>query len=246
MPVFETTTPPANGRSGARRQEVIVGIKEYILRNQLKPGDPLPTESELCEAIGASRSSVREAVKTLSALDIVEVRHGHGTYVGGLSLTALVESLAFRGLLSGEADHHVLEQVVEVRETIEQGLAAQITAGLDDGQLDALRALATGMCESAARGEDFLDLDRQFHLLLMEPLGNDLIEQLTAAFWEVQAIVAPTLGQSPPDLRETARLHVALAEAAAARDTQALQVAVTNHYLPIRGLIQAAKAAKAS
>ena len=233
-------------RSGPRRQEVVAGIKEYILRNQLKPGDLLPTEAELCEAVGASRSSVREAVKTLSALDIVEVRHGHGTYVGGMSLAALVESLAFRGLLSGEADHHVLEQVVEVRQTLEQGLAAQITGGLDADQLEALRALTSEMTDAAARGDDFLELDREFHLTLMQPLANDLIEQLTGAFWEVQAIVAPSLGQSPPDLKETARLHVAIVDAAEARDTEALQAAVAAHYEPVRNLIRAAKAARAS
>lgn len=55
------------------------GITEYIKRNQLRPGDPLPTEANLCEALNLSRSSVREAVRTLSSLDIVEVRHGHGT-----------------------------------------------------------------------------------------------------------------------------------------------------------------------
>ena len=243
-----TDFPPLGSgmRSGPRRQEVVAGIKEYILRNQLKPGDLLPTEAELCEAVGASRSSVREAVKTLSALDIVEVRHGHGTYVGGMSLAALVESLAFRGLLSGEADHHVLEQVVEVRQTLEQGLSAQITAGLDDDQLEALRGLASEMTEAASRGEDFLELDRTFHLTLMQPLANDLIEQLTGAFWEVQAIVAPSLGQSPPDLKETARLHVAIVDAAETRDTTAFQAAVAAHYAPVRGLIQVAKAARAS
>ncbi len=244
----KTDTPPLRSvvRTGPRRQEVVAGIKEYILRNQLKPGDLLPTEAELCEAVGASRSSVREAVKTLSALDIVEVRHGHGTYVGGMSLAALVESLAFRGLLSGEADHHVLEQVVEVRQTIEQGLAAQIIGGLDSDQLEALRSLTTGMTDAAARGDAFLELDRQFHLTLMRPLANDLIEQLTGAFWEVQAIVAPSLGQRAPDLEETARLHVAILDAAETRDVAALQEAVAAHYAPVRGLIRAAKAARAS
>lgn len=225
-------------RSALRRNEVAAGIKDYILLNQLKPGDPLPTEAELCEAIGASRSSVREAVKTLSALDIVDVRHGHGTYVGRMSLAGLVESLAFRGLLSSEDDHLVLGQVVEVRQTLEQGLAAQMTAMVDDEQLGRLRALATGMAEAAERGEDYLELDREFHLLLMEPLGNDLVQQLTGAFWEVQSIVTPTLGAGHQSaLTLTASLHMAIVEAVEARDPAAVRVAVAAHYDPIRELI---------
>lgn len=230
--------PPMTNRSALRRNEVAAGIKDYILVHQLKPGDPLPTEAELCEAIGASRSSVREAVKTLSALDIVDVRHGHGTYVGRMSLAGLVESLAFRGLLSSEDDHLVLGQVVEVRQTLEQGLAAQMTSLVDDEQLRRLRSLATGMAEAAERGEDYLELDREFHLLLMEPLGNDLIQQLTGAFWEVQSIVTPTLGaEHRSALTLTAALHMAIVEAVEARDPAALREAVARHYDPIRSLI---------
>ena len=74
-------------------------IKNYILRSGLQMGDALPTESQLCTDLGVSRSSVREAVRTLVALDIVEVRHGHGMFVGQVSMRPMVEALIFKGLL---------------------------------------------------------------------------------------------------------------------------------------------------
>ncbi|MFG2012223.1 FadR/GntR family transcriptional regulator [Micromonospora sp. NPDC048868] len=224
-------------RPGPRRQEVATKIKEYILRNRLKPGNILPTEAELCEAVGASRSSVREAVKILSALDIVEVRHGHGTFVGRMSLNALVESLTFRGLLSGEEDHHVLGQVVDVRQTLEQGLSTQVIAVLDDEHREALSALAGEMESLADQGKDFIEVDRAFHLKLMEPLGNDLILQLTEAFWQVQAIVAPTLRTEPEDRVITAQRHRAIVDAVVAGDAGALHSAIADHYAPIRANI---------
>ncbi|MBB5113525.1 FCD domain-containing protein [Micromonospora echinospora] len=224
-------------RPSPRRQEVVTRIKEYILRNRLKPGNLLPTETELCEAVGASRSSVREAVKILSALDIVEVRHGHGTFVGRMSLNALVESLTFRGLLSGEDDHHVLAQVVDIRQTLEQGLAATVIDALDEEHRSELSALADEMHSRAAQGEDFLDVDRAFHLKLMEPLGNDLLVQLTEAFWQVQAIVAPTLRTEPEDRVITAQRHQAIVAALTAGDAAALRSAIAEHYAPIRASI---------
>lgn len=237
MTTIDATPLRGTERPGPRRQEVATRIKEYILRNRLKPGNLLPTEIELCEAVGASRSSVREAVKILSALDIVEVRHGHGTFVGRMSLNALVESLAFRGLLSGEEDHHVLGQVVDVRQTLEQGLAAQAIDVLGEEHRAELSALADEMENLAAQGKDFLEVDRAFHLKLMEPLGNDLILQLTEAFWQVQAIVAPTLRTEPEDRMITAQRHRAIVDAVAAGDPAGLRSAIAEHYAPIRASI---------
>lgn len=230
---------PGRERPALRQAQVAGDIKQFILDHRLRPGDLLPTEAEIGDAVGASRSSVREAIKMLSALDIVEVRHGHGTYVGRMSLNALVESLAFRGMLSRTDDHKVLLELIDVRQMLEQGLAAAIISTLDPELRSTLEALAGRMEEQAARGEDFLDLDREFHLLLMRPIGNELVLQLTEAFWEVQRIVAPTLNATREDAITTARLHTAIVAAAAKGDVDELRTAIAAHYDPVRERVRA-------
>lgn len=229
----EELTTPAAPRSPLRGHEVTEQIKNLILRDGLSSGDPLPTESELCAELGASRSSVREAVKRLSALDIVEVRHGHGTYVGRLSLNALVESLTFRGRLSSGDDFATLSELVTVRKVLEQGLGDAVIRNYDDEQHRALAALVSQMEEAAEEGESFVEEDRAFHLMLLGPLDNQLVTQLTGAFWDVQAVVAPLLLTTEQDARETAAAHRAIIDAAHRRDLPGFVAAVAEHYAPI-------------
>ncbi|MFE9611238.1 FadR/GntR family transcriptional regulator [Streptomyces sp. NPDC006012] len=225
------------------RQEVTEAIKSYILDNQLEPGDPLPSEAELCAALGASRSSIREAVKTLAVLDIVEVRRGHGTYVGRLSLSALVEGLAFRGLLSPKDDFRTLSELVEVRELIERGMAERILATLSPADLDALDALVDDMGRRGAHdGEGFAGCDRAFHERLMEPLDNKLVGQLSLAFWDVYALVAPQLqGISAKDEADTIADHRAIVRAAREGDADGFVRAIAGHYAPVRRRLAAVR-----
>src|SRR5699024_10966061 len=86
-------------------------IKALILAARLRPGHRRPTEGELCARLGVSRSNVSEAIRKLTTLDIVDVRPGHGTYVGQMSLDALLEALVFRGVLSPGDDVYAVRDV---------------------------------------------------------------------------------------------------------------------------------------
>lgn len=223
-----------------RRSTVADQIKQLIIARGLKPGDPLPTEAELCETFGVSRSSVREAVRTLSTLDIVAVRHGHGTYVSDMSLEPMVETLVFRGVLSPDGNLEALREVLEVRLALDMALADVVVSGATEQYADTLRALVDEMLDNASRAEYFLDADRTFHSLLYAATGNRLAEQLVGAFWDVHTAVSPQLGAAQQsDLQETADAHRDMLDAALRGDADAYRASVTAHYEPIQRSLKA-------
>ena len=232
-----TTSPvplvPGSDSGPWREPSVGDRIKEYIVANHLRPGDPLPTEHELSDRLKVSRSRVREAVKTLSALDIVEVRHGYGTSAGRMSLDALVQSLAFRSMLQPDDGQHVLADLIDIRELIETSLSSLIVARLTPDAAAAMRDITSAMRAKAVRGEEFQQEDRDFHRLLVETTGNALAVQLTGAFWDVHSMAGELLGP-PVDLVETADAHVAILDAVDGGDPARVAEAIREHYIPVR------------
>lgn len=220
------------------RWRTTTAIKELILTRGLKPGDPMPTENELVDVIGVSRSKLREAVRTLVALDILEVRHGTGTFVGQLSLRPLVEGMVFRGVLAPADDFTALREVVEVRTGLDLGLGPSIVERLTGGDDPELRRCVDAITRAAQRGESFSQWDRLFHLTLAERLGNHLYGQLVAAFWDIHTTVAPRLGvPTSPEMMDTALAHERMLDAAIAGDIEAYRLAVVAHYEPLLSVL---------
>lgn len=209
-------------------------IKELILREGLRPGDPFPTEAELVDVLEVSRSSVREAVRRLVALDILEVRHGTGTFVGQLSLRPLVEGMVFRGALLPGENNSALRNVVELRRSLDLALEDEIVSALHDADVSELRTEVDAMVERAATGHSLTEHDRRFHLMLAERVDNELYAQLVAAFWDIHQTVAPSLGvASTDDLQASAQAHVDILQSACCGDVTGYRAAVTAHYVPI-------------
>src|SRR3954451_6359645 len=141
-------------------------IKKLIIDRRLPSGAPLPTEPELMEFLGASRNSVREALKALQAMGIVEIRHGFGTYVGPMSMAPMIEGLIFRTVAGHYRGEDSLLQLLELREAVETGLIARLAGRIPTADIEALDAIVRRMEAEAAEGAVHAETDRAFHAAL--------------------------------------------------------------------------------
>lgn len=222
----------------SRAEEACSQIKDLILERGLKPGDPLPPESELQEILGMSRTSVREAVRTLSTLGIVEVRHGHGSFVGEMKLDALVETLVFRGVLSPGDSLAALREIVDLRMQMDLAQAEVLAEKLAGDPNHELRDLVDAMRKKAGDGLAFAEQDRAFHTALFMHTGNSLLVQLVGAFWDVHTAVMPKLGLAlPEDIHKTVHAHGEMVDALEAGNINAYRDAVVRHYQPLQKVL---------
>ncbi|MBD9723562.1 FadR family transcriptional regulator [Streptomyces sp. ID-01-6.2a] len=245
----ELTMRCMSQESGGRRRperrvssQIQHEVMQLILDRRLQAGTPLPTESELMEDLGVSRNSVREGLKALQALGMVDNRHGYGTYVGEASLTPFADGLTFRTLARPDGDTAALADILQVREVLEDGLVRRVAGTLTDDELDALEAVVDRMEAAGKAGEPVADLDRDFHELLYASLGNALVPQLLGAFWTVFLRVAGACGRTDDPTPElTVRRHRDIVAALRARDVEGAQRAMPDRF---RGF--EARAAQAS
>jgi DNA-binding FadR family transcriptional regulator len=158
----------------ALTDEAIDKIKQMILSGRVRPGEKLPREADLAAELGLSRSSLREAVKALSLINVLDVRQGDGTYATSLSPSLLLEALSF--VVDFHRDDTVLE-FLEVRRILEPaatGLAAQRMP--DDAKADLGKILDSVTVESPV--EDFVATDLEFHKRIALGAGNAVLASL--------------------------------------------------------------------
>lgn len=150
------------------------GLRALIADGSLAPGDRLPSEGELCERLGVSRGSLREAIRMLAALGVLDTRHGSGTYVGELAAADLIHGMSLTvGLLPLEA----LLELYELRRALEAHAAALAAARIDAETLLRLEALL-GRLETSEDPEEHSRLDHEFHLAVADVTGNRALTAL--------------------------------------------------------------------
>lgn len=234
------STAASAGRPRLGSQEAIrEQMTSLILERGLRAGDPLPNEQELMAQLGVGRHPLREAMKALQAVGIVEIRHGFGTYVGSVGLQSLEDGLAFRMRQSMGGDLHDVRNVLEVREVLEVGLAAKVVAHFGRHGTDELAEIVEQMRARADAGEYFPDEDWAFHRALYVPLGNELVVDLVSVFWRAFAQVDGRLPGARYTPADALGWHRDLLAALIDGRPDRYAAAMTEHFVGIHGRLDA-------
>jgi DNA-binding FadR family transcriptional regulator len=212
----------------ALTDEAIDKIKGMIMSGELGPGDRLPKEADLAERLGLSRNSLREAVRALSMIRVLDVRQGDGTYVTSLEPNLLLDALSF--VVDFHQDDTVL-QFLEVRRVLEPAAAALAAERMLDDDIDKLRLILDDLGEHPTI-EALVANDIEFHRQIAVGTDNavlaSLVEGLSgptmrARIWrgltqegaaartreQHQAIVDAIAGREPDLARSWATVHIA-------------------------------------
>lgn len=167
----------------ARTDEAIERIKEMILAGELGPGDRLPKEADFAERLGLSRNSLREAVKALSLIRVLDVRQGDGTYVTSLRPELLLDTLGF--VLDFHRNDSVLG-LLEVRRILEPAATAMAAYHMRDEEIAELHELLEAM-ENTKEVPDLIAVEVQFHHRIAAGSGNIVLATL------VDSLSPPTI-----------------------------------------------------
>ena len=215
-------------------QEVVrQRIKEFILESGLREGDRLPSEEELGGRLAVSRTALREVLRGLEALGIISSRRGSGRYVRKFNFEAILDNLAY----SLFYDVHTFEELLDVRQKLEEGFLEEAIEALTDGTLAELRTILDGMEAKVAKGvtgETLWAEDIAFHRTLYQPTGNTLLLKLLEIFWNVQKNLHSHLPYETDNPEQYLRQHQALAAALEARDVELARFRLVEHFEGVR------------
>jgi GntR family transcriptional regulator, transcriptional repressor for pyruvate dehydrogenase complex len=204
-------------------------MRETIISRQMSPGTPLPSERELGEQFGVSRTVIREAVRALAAKGIVEVRTGSGLRVASVDEATALESLTWY-IRGGQIDY---AEVHEVRSAIEVEMAGLAAERRSDDQLKALQDAHKRFQTVLDDVEEATLADVEFHALIAKATENELFSALLGSIGEALIEVRRetlTVGSG----KKTVSAHAKILAAIKRGDARAARDAMREHLDTVR------------
>ena len=212
------------GRPEGLTQAVRNEIERLIVSANLKPGSKLPTEKELVEQLGVGRSSIREALRALQEVGMVEVVQGKGTFVRNRSGKAIEAHLQF--LINFEDKPY--QELMELRRLLEVGLVQLAAERSEEEDLNALRELLQAMA-GAETSEALTKAGAAFHLAVARAAKNAFITSIYEAVTQVINQVYSAFERSPAQKRQSIRDHEEIYRALADHDPELAMQKATEH-----------------
>ncbi|WP_376796587.1 FadR/GntR family transcriptional regulator [Thermogemmatispora sp.] len=212
-------------------EQIAEQIEERILRGELRSGDRLPSERELSEQFGASRTAVREAMKTLAQRGLVDMRPGRGTIVINATSRAMQQTLELM-VRVGREDGYA--NLVELRELLEPGIAALAATRATEEHLQRLRAVVEQMDASLHDVDAYIAADNDFHRTLATASGNRLILTFVDSIVDLLSEQRKHISRIGGAMERAQYHHKRILEALSRRDAEAARAAMQEHLRQVR------------
>jgi GntR family transcriptional regulator, transcriptional repressor for pyruvate dehydrogenase complex len=220
-------------RKNRRYEQVAEQIQGLIARGVLKPGDRLPPERDLVSKFGVGRGSIRDAIRTLEVMGIVEPRQGHGTVVRELSADSLVVPLA--SVLSQK--RHLVAELLEVRGMIEPALAGRAAKNATPEEVSRLEDILDRQQEKMRRGEPGIEEDSEFHYAIAVAAGNTVMLRVLDVLMDLLRESRTRSLQVPGRLERSFAGHKRVLRAIKRHDEGAAERAVRQHLQEIEEVV---------
>lgn len=221
------------GRSRTRADLVARELQNYIYSNGLKPGDRIPSESELAATLNVSRSTLREAIKGLTLNGLLEARPRTGTRVREFSYDRVSEALVAHFYLTEGVD---LREILEARAALELSALALVIKRITPDQIRELREIESRFEEASRQGDDsHIELDFRLHAAFLKASGNRLLAgmvELLRAFFAHPALEESIIRRhyDEAERERTTNEHRLLIEAVAASDLALATRVLNSHF----------------
>lgn len=212
-------------------EQVEENLWELIRRTPYRAGQKLPNEYRLSEQFGVSRSTIREAIRSLSSKGILEVRRGSGTYV----VEAMLPENDPFGIKDFEDKEVIALDLVEVRLMIEPAMAEAAARNATETEIEELKRLCDLVEEKGLHGENYVEEDIAFHCYVAECSRNKVVEQLIPIIDTAVMMFVNITHKGL--LNETIRTHREVVDAIANRDPVGARNSMQMHMTYNRSLI---------
>ncbi|WP_188717248.1 FadR/GntR family transcriptional regulator [Paracoccus acridae] len=210
---------------------VLDSIGLAIASGKYPEGASIPTEPELMEAFGVGRSSVREAIRSLVALGMVETAPRRGTVVNPKSKWSMLSRETMRWIMAGKVHQtELLGAIDEARLIFEPSSAALVARRATRMQIIGIETAFARMEDAAERGdaEAAVSADRQFHLAILQATGNPILEAFDAALDSVLGVLFSVTANHMENFRANLSNHLAVVEAIRRHDPEGAFKAMTD------------------
>jgi GntR family transcriptional repressor for pyruvate dehydrogenase complex len=215
----------SNIKRNSTVERIVENLINLIKKRSLQMGDKLPSERQLCEVIGVSRPILREALKALQVMNIIDIRQGAGAYVKSLEPEDVVEHLD----IVFHLDSSLYRDLYEARKVLEAALAGMAAKNISENEIEAINENVRQAAEHIDDEQIFLERDLELHEIIMRAAGNRVIPIFMQSINKLSMLLRKQSNNQPRIRQNTMRDHELIINALKSRDPALAARAMEQH-----------------